>query len=102
MPGFTTTVVELITAERLRWLRKLALVFALALVTMVSPVKLGAQSTVPFILVKAGRLLDPRTGNVLTPAAVLIEGDTSAVHRIFDEPAHRSRGGWSTTVGPPG
>ena len=26
-------------------------------------------------LVKAGRLLDPRTGNVLSPAAVLIEGD---------------------------
>jgi imidazolonepropionase-like amidohydrolase len=27
-------------------------------------------------LVKAERLLDPRTGNVLSPAAVLIEGDT--------------------------
>src|SRR5262249_28963763 len=26
-------------------------------------------------LVKAGRLLDPRSGNVLAPAAVLIEGD---------------------------
>jgi imidazolonepropionase-like amidohydrolase len=34
-----------------------------------------AQSTVPLTLVKAGRLLDPRTGNVLAPAAVLIEGD---------------------------
>jgi imidazolonepropionase-like amidohydrolase len=27
------------------------------------------------MLVKAGRLLDPRTGNVLSPVAVLIEGD---------------------------
>ena len=42
---------------------------------MVSTVQPRAQSTVPFILVKAGRLLDPRTGNVLAPAAVLIEGD---------------------------
>jgi len=29
----------------------------------------------PLTLVKAGRLLDPRTGNVLSPAAVLIDGD---------------------------
>jgi imidazolonepropionase-like amidohydrolase len=35
--------------------------------------QLAAQSPAPFILVKAGRLLDPRTGNVLSPAAVLIE-----------------------------
>ncbi len=34
-----------------------------------------SQPTPPPILVKAGRLLDPRTGNVLAPAAVLIEGD---------------------------
>jgi imidazolonepropionase-like amidohydrolase len=33
-----------------------------------------AQSAAPSTLVKAGRLLDPRTGNVLSPAAVLIEG----------------------------
>jgi imidazolonepropionase-like amidohydrolase len=32
-----------------------------------------AQSAAPATLVKAGRLLDPRTGNVLSPAAVLIE-----------------------------
>jgi imidazolonepropionase-like amidohydrolase len=32
-----------------------------------------SQPTPPSILVKAGRLLDPRTGNVLSPAAVLIE-----------------------------
>jgi imidazolonepropionase-like amidohydrolase len=32
-----------------------------------------AQSPAPIILVKAGRLLDPRTGSILAPAAVLIE-----------------------------
>ena len=35
----------------------------------------AAQSPAQVTLVKAGRLLDPRTGNVLSPAAVLIEGD---------------------------
>src|ERR1700737_4536797 len=35
--------------------------------------QLTAQSPVLVTLVKAGRLLDPRTGNVLSPAAVLIE-----------------------------
>jgi imidazolonepropionase-like amidohydrolase len=34
-----------------------------------------SQPAPPPILVKASRLLDPRTGNVLAPAAVLIEGD---------------------------
>jgi len=48
-------------------------VFALA-VGVLSPQLLG-QSAPPVTLVKAARLLDPRTGNVLAPAAVLIEGD---------------------------
>jgi imidazolonepropionase-like amidohydrolase len=55
-----------------------------------------AQSPAVVTLVKAGRLLDPRTGNVLAPAAVLIEsgkikqvGSPSQVHppqgaRIID------------------
>jgi len=34
---------------------------------------LAAQSPAQVTLVKAGRLLDPKTGNVLGPAAVLIE-----------------------------
>jgi imidazolonepropionase-like amidohydrolase len=34
-----------------------------------------SQPTPPPILVKASRMLDPRTGNVLSPAAVLVEGD---------------------------
>jgi imidazolonepropionase-like amidohydrolase len=36
--------------------------------------RLAAQSPAQATFVKAGRLLDPRTGNVLSPAAVLIEG----------------------------
>jgi imidazolonepropionase-like amidohydrolase len=38
-----------------------------------SAAQLMAQSSAPGTLVKAGRLLDPRSGNVLSPAAVLIE-----------------------------
>jgi imidazolonepropionase-like amidohydrolase len=36
----------------------------------------SAQSTSRMTLVKAGRLLDPRTGRVISPAAVLIDGKT--------------------------
>lgn len=35
--------------------------------------QLAAQSPAPVTLVKAAHLLDPRTGNVLTPAAVLVD-----------------------------
>ena len=38
-----------------------------------SNMQLAAQTPASVTLVKAGRLLDPRTGNVLSPAAVLIE-----------------------------
>src|SRR5215469_4177567 len=37
--------------------------------------QLAAQSVPHVTLVKAGRVLDPKTGNVLSPAAVLIEGN---------------------------
>ena len=37
--------------------------------------QLAAQSPSPTTLVKAGRLLDPRSGNVISPAAVLIENN---------------------------
>src|ERR1700676_2833820 len=37
--------------------------------------QLAAQTPPQMTFVKAGRLLDPRTGNVLSPAAVLIEGN---------------------------
>ncbi|HEY7000517.1 MAG TPA: amidohydrolase family protein [Candidatus Udaeobacter sp.] len=35
--------------------------------------QIAAQSSSPPTLIKAGRLLDPRSGNILSPAAVLIE-----------------------------
>jgi imidazolonepropionase-like amidohydrolase len=35
--------------------------------------QLAAQSPLPLTLIKAGRLLDPHSGNVLSPAAVLVE-----------------------------
>ena len=40
---------------------------------LVSSAQLVAQTPALLTLVKAGRLLDLRTGNVLSPAAVLIE-----------------------------
>lgn len=37
--------------------------------------RVAAQSPTPITFIKAGRLLDPRAGNVLSPAAVLVEGN---------------------------
>src|SRR5580658_10865337 len=54
-------------------MRKLGISLVLAVVAVLSATQTPAQSTAPVTLVKAGRLLDPRTGNVLSPAAVLIE-----------------------------
>jgi imidazolonepropionase-like amidohydrolase len=54
-------------------MRKLGISFVLGLVAVVSAAQTPAQSAVPVTLIKAGRLLDPRTGNILAPAAVLIE-----------------------------
>jgi imidazolonepropionase-like amidohydrolase len=52
------------------------LVLAVLISSMVAGATRAQQSqpTPPPILVKASRLLDPKTGNVLSPAAVLIEG----------------------------
>jgi imidazolonepropionase-like amidohydrolase len=47
----------------------------LLLAVLTSTAQLGAQAAAAVTLVKAGRLLDPRTGNALAPAAVLIDGD---------------------------
>jgi imidazolonepropionase-like amidohydrolase len=55
-------------------MRKPGISFVLGLVAMISAVQTSAQSAVPVTLIKAGRLLDPRTGNILAPAAVLVEG----------------------------
>ena len=53
---------------------RIAKFYALPLAVLFS-VQLRAQSPGPVTLVKAGRLLDPHTGNVLTPAFVQIEGN---------------------------
>jgi len=47
----------------------------LLLGVLAATAQLGAQPAAPVTVVKAGRLLDPRTGDVLASAAVLIEGD---------------------------
>jgi len=49
--------------------------FVLTLLASIATVHLHGQSASMVILIKADRLLDPRTGNVLAPAAVLIEGE---------------------------
>ena len=56
-------------------LRKPFRLLAASLWVLFAVQQISAQSPVPATLVKAGRLLDPRTGNVLSPAAVLIEGN---------------------------
>jgi imidazolonepropionase-like amidohydrolase len=47
--------------------------FAILAASFLALPSAAAQPSAPVTLVKAGRLLDPRTGNVLSPAAVLIE-----------------------------
>ena len=54
-------------------LNRLFLSLVASLFTLFSCVQVAAQAPALITLVKAGRLLDPRTGNVLSPAAVLIE-----------------------------
>jgi imidazolonepropionase-like amidohydrolase len=48
-------------------------IFVVIFFALCSAAQFAAQSPAPATLVKASRLLDPRTGNVLSPAAVLIE-----------------------------
>jgi hypothetical protein len=52
---------------------RIFLLLAASFFALFSTGRLAAQSPAPVTLVKGGRLLDPRTGNVLSPAAVLIE-----------------------------
>jgi len=52
---------------------RILLLLVASLFTLFSSGQVTAQAPDPVTLVKAGRLLDPRTGNVLSPAAVLIE-----------------------------
>ena len=66
---------EFPSEELLSRLRRHTTLLVLLIVALASTTQLDAQSAAQITLVKAGRLLDPRTGNVLAPAAVLIEGD---------------------------
>jgi imidazolonepropionase-like amidohydrolase len=52
---------------------RIFLLLAASFFGLFSTGQLAAQSPAPVTLVKAARLLDPQTGNVLSPAAVLIE-----------------------------
>jgi imidazolonepropionase-like amidohydrolase len=54
---------------------RIFLLLAASFSALLSSGQLAAQSPASVTLVKAGRLLDPKTGNVLSPAAVLIEND---------------------------
>jgi imidazolonepropionase-like amidohydrolase len=54
-------------------MRKLLTLLVVSVADLSSTGQLAAQSPAPTTFIKAGRLLDPRTGNVLSPAAVLIE-----------------------------
>jgi imidazolonepropionase-like amidohydrolase len=59
------------------------------LLTLVAATFIAARSPAQVTLVRAGHLLDPRTGNVLSPAAVLIEKNRiTKVAAQMDAPAH--------------
>jgi imidazolonepropionase-like amidohydrolase len=68
----TCLALGFIEQERSSRVRDFIMSSALLLLALTCTARLGAQST-PVTLVKAGRLLEPRTGNVISPAAVLIE-----------------------------
>jgi imidazolonepropionase-like amidohydrolase len=54
-------------------MRKLCTMLAALFFALFSIGQIVAQSPTSLSLIRAGRMLDPRTGNVLSPAAVLIE-----------------------------
>jgi imidazolonepropionase-like amidohydrolase len=69
-PGTILILLHLIDNEHVSLNLNAIFSFAVAIFTAG---QLAAQSPAPTTLVKAGRLLDPRSGNVLSPAAALIE-----------------------------
>jgi len=81
-------------ADRGQKMRKLFALLAASLFVLFSA-GLRAQSAAPVTLVKAARLLDPRSGNVLSPAAVLIEDGKikESWHATVDSRAHGESGG---------
>src|SRR4029077_20300569 len=87
---------------RKRFTPSAALFFALS-----ATAQLAAQPPAPVTLAKAGRLLDPRTGNVLSPAAVLIEnGKIKEVGPVSQVQPHVPAGAKTIDLGsatlPPG
>ena len=66
---------EFIAREPLSRVRPRTTLVVLLIVALSSTAQLSAEPTTPVTLVRAARLLDPRTGTVLTPATVLIEGE---------------------------
>jgi imidazolonepropionase-like amidohydrolase len=58
-----------------RQVRRRFALLAMLIMALASTAQLRAEPAAAVTLVKAGRLLDPRTGNVIAPAVVLIEGD---------------------------
>src|SRR5215467_4012764 len=66
---------EFTAQELLSRIRRRATLLVLLMVALASSTQLAAQSAASVTLVKAERLLDPRSGHVLTSAAVLIAGD---------------------------
>lgn len=80
-------------------MRKYGLFLAVLFAALVSTAQLGAQS-VSVTLVKAAHLLDPRTGNVLSPAAVLIQnGKIKEVGPPSQVQAHASAGAKRVDLG---
>jgi len=53
--------------------RELTTLAAVLCVAMLASWQVAAESAAEVTLVRAARLLDPRTGNALSPAAVLIQ-----------------------------
>src|ERR1700675_1520231 len=54
---------------------RILLLLGVSFFALLSAGQIAAQSSASITLVRADRLLDPRTGNVLSPAAVLVEGN---------------------------
>ena len=64
---------ELILKREADRIRTRLLVVAASLLALSATLPLAAQSPASVVLVRADRLLDPRTGKVLSPAEVLVE-----------------------------
>jgi imidazolonepropionase-like amidohydrolase len=79
---------------------RILLLLAASFSTLFASGQLAAQTSASVTLVKAGRLLDPKTGNVLSPAAALIEdGKIKEVGRPAQVQAHAPAGAKTIDLG---